>query len=437
MKPCLPWFLNSSKNFKAGCAALFALPFFAGGLFCLWSLTLRPTFDWVRSRSWQETEAVINKAWLEESGGGSSRRRSVHVAVEYRYRHHGTWHAGKRYSFVSGSTNIGVGGMNQVVRDLQPDKTVACWVNPADPREAVLDRSLPTQAVIGLFFATPFITVGVAGLGTLALPSLRRRFIAKRKAQLHALVLDGKLPDWVLCPLEDKAFSEETGIALVISPDERLPLALGVTFLNLFWNGLVGAFVCVDVISIANGEGGTGFFLSLFLTPFVAVGCVFFWSAIKLWVQTRRPGWVAAMSPVPDFQGGEASFCWAWLDARRHSRQPQAGVRLVAQAAHWDDESNSATRMRWQKRSAKLSDPDVSRKSEFELAAVEIPDVDASCELALLLPQVPPPPARSGKSSRRIPKPAWGGWWQLEVTHDDGEIETADLTEEQKLSPLL
>lgn len=431
MKPSLPWFLQASSGFKAGCAALFTLPFLAAGCFCLWSLTLRPTLDCQRSRSWTAVDAVIGKAWLEVSSDSDS--DSSRVAVEFHYRYHGVRHTGTRHSFVSGSTNVGVGGMERTVRSLSPGKTVTCWVNPDDPREAVIDRSWPAQALIGLFFATPFITVGVAGMGSLALPWLRRRLFAARKAQLLELVVDGHLPGWVLRPFATDADMDGNDVALVIAADDRLPQALGVTMLNLFWNGIVAVFVCVDVISIAAGETGTGLFLSLFLIPFVAIGGGMFWLALKLWRLTRRPGWVAALQPVPDFQGGEVRFCWAWLDARRLLHAPEAEVRIVAQAAQWDEESGSASRFLGRKRRTRLSDPAASRKSELELAAVEIPTLDLGGEIPLHLPSVPSPPVDLMKS-KWMPKVSWGCWWQLEVTHRSGEIETADLSKEQKLS---
>lgn len=410
---------------------LFTLPFLAGGCFCLWSMSLRPALDWQRSRSWVTVDAVIEKAWLDASSDSDG--DSYRVAVEFRYWYHGTWHTGTRHSFVSSSTNIGVGGMERTVRSLTPGKTVVCRVNPADPREAVLDRSLPTQALIGLFFATPFITVGVAGLGSLALPWLRRRCFAARKAQLLELVANGRLPGWVLTPFAAAADTDDNNIALVIAADDRLPQALSVTFLNLFFNGLVAVFVCVDVISIASGETGTGLLLSLFLIPFVAVGGGMFWTAIKLWRLTRLPVWVAALQPVPDFQGGEVRFCWAWLDARRLLHVPQAEVRIVAQAALWDEESGSATRLNGRKRRTKLSDPSASRKNELELAAVEIQTFDIGGEIPLHLPCVPSPPT-DFKKSNWMPKAIWGGWWQLEVTHRNGDIETANLSKEQKLN---
>lgn len=433
MRPVLPWFhpKASRGDFKLAWVVLFTLPFLIGGLVCLWALTVRPTMDWLRAQSWHAVDAVIEKAWLAVIPGDDNDSRKVEV--RFRYPYHGTTHVGTRHSFSSASSNIGVGGKEQVVESLPPGKTVTCWVNPADPNEAVLDRSLPSQAILGLFFATPFITVGVTGFGILARPWLRWSLSRRRKAQLAGLVDGGRLPDWVLLPFSAQADTHPDDVTLIIAADQRLPLALGMTFLNLTWNGLVGAFVCGDVAAIAGGDGGTGLFLSLFLLPFVAIGIGILWTGIKLWRLTWRPGWVAALRPAPDLEGGEATFCWAWLDAQREAHPPQAMVRIVAQAAHWDEESNSPSQVISRKRRTKLSDPAASKKSELELAAVEVPILDAPKEIPVTLPWVPFPSADFVPRPRWQPKADWGGWWQLEVTYRDGEVELAELTKAEKL----
>lgn len=436
MQPVLPWYLRTKgkpfKGFASGAAALFCLPFLVMGLICVWTLTVRPAWDWARAWTWEPADAVIERAWLTASKKGSD-SDSHKVDVEFRYQYRGATHAGKRHSFVSSTSNMGVAGMQATVDALKPGTTVTCWVNPDDPGEAVLDRTLPAQAVIGVFFATPFISVGIAGQCFLILPLLRRRFLAKRQEQLADLVATGALPDWVLLPFSDTSDGPPDDVVLVIAADDRLPEALRVTFFNLFWNGLVGAFVCMDVVFLTTGESGTGLFLSVFLIPFVAVGLLLIWMFVKCWSAVFRPGWVAGLRPVRDLEGGEATFCWAWLDARRLAHVPEAAVRIVAQAAQWDEESGSTTSTFTRKRRAKLTDAGASRKHELELAAVEVSVVDAPKEIQVTLPWVPFPPPDFAPKPRWMPQMGWGGWWQLEVTYRDGELETAELTKAEKL----
>lgn len=319
---------------------------------------------------------------------------------------------------------------------------MTCWVNPADPSESVIDRSLPGQALMGLFFATPFVSVGVAGLSTMALPWLRRRFLAARKAQMLQLVGEGRLPAWVMRAFADDDWTgrmrNEKDLALVIAADERLPSVLGVTFINLFWNGIVGVFVLVAIKLWTSGETGEATLLSLFLIPFIAVGVTLFWFALKQWALLRRSGWVAALQPVPDFEGGEARFCWAWLaaDAGWRDDASHAKVRIVAQAARWDNETDSPTRRlgRGRKRAAKLAGVTLSKSSsdEVELAAVEIPNLDITGGRDTLVP-LPGVPPEAAKKLFGLSSCTWGQWWELELTYGNGEIESSALSVAERI----
>jgi hypothetical protein len=432
VKARLPWYLDtSSKQINRGCAILFTLPFFLAGLFCLWSMCLTPAWNWLNAQGWEKSEAVIEKASLEtnEDGDGDTYK----VAVKYSYDYRGTPYPGTRYSFTSGATNVGVAGMRATVRSLSANKKVTCWVNPNKPSEAVIDRSLPGQAIIGLFFSVPFITVGLVGWGIFALPWIRRRVRAARLAQLEDMVMQGRLPRWVMQAFEERPVGKRD-LALVIAADERLPAALGLTFLNLFWNGIVSVFVIVAISSWISGEYGEGTFLSLFLIPFVLVGAGVFWYTIKYWAMLRRSGWVAAMLPVPGFDGREARFCWAWLDAGRLEQSPQAEVRIVAQAARWwDSESESPGRSFRRKRSSRRLSGAKARKDEMELVAVAIPRLDFRGDTPVQLPSAPPPPPDEGKRRFGIPNAPWGRWWELEITYPDGEVETSELCAAEKI----
>lgn len=433
MKPVLPWFLptRSSGDFKSGCVVLFTLPFLFGGMFCFWSMSGRPTLDWMRARDWEPADAVIEKAHIQtiHDSEGDKHKAVVH----FRYQYRGATHAGTRYSFVSADMNLGATDQEHVRNNLTLGKTVRCWVNSADPAEAVLDRSLPGQVLLGLFFSVPFITVGIFGLGILALPRLRDLFFRLRKAQMTRLVADGRLPEWVMLPFTaDESSTPPSDVALSIAADDRLPQAVGVTLLNFFWNGMVGAFLFWDVGIILSGERWPGLLLALFLLPFIVVGMGMLWSGIKLWRLCWRAGWVAALRPAPGFEGGEVSSCWAWLDSQHQARPPEAVVRIVGQAAAWDAESDSPRRAVGRKRRTQLSDRNAAQKAELELAAVEVPVVHATREIPLHLPAIPSPRLELTKTGPWVPVTTWGGWWHLEVTYRDGAIELVDLTKPEK-----
>ncbi|MGV3664016.1 MAG: DUF3592 domain-containing protein [Prosthecobacter sp.] len=387
----------------------------------------------MRARDWEPADAVIEKAPIQTI---PNREGDKHKPVlGFRYQHRGAEHVGTRHSFVGTDTILDATGQEHVRDNLALGKIVRCWVNPADPAEAVLDRSLPGQVLLGLLLSVPFMTVGIFGLGILDRSRLRDLFFKRRKAQMTRLVADGRLPEWVLLPFTAEESPSQPGdVALRIAADDRLPQALEMTLLNFFWNGLVGAFLCWDVGIILSGERWPGLLLALFLLPFIVVGMSMLWNAVKLWRLYWRAGWVAALRPAPGLGGGEVSFCWAWLDSdsQRQARPPEAVIRIVGQAAAWDAESDSPRRVAGRKRRTKLSDRNAVQQAELELAAVEVPVVNAAREIPLHLPAIPPPRLELAKTGQWTPVTTWGGWWQLEVTYRDGAMELVDLTKPER-----
>lgn len=421
----LPWYLRKTKSWKGLSAdttillPLFCLTFLVVGLIFLGPLSLQPTLNWARARSWQATDAVMEAAQLE-CRYSRRHRPSYKVEVRFRYSYQGVEHTGTRHSFVNVSTNVGVPEMQQLVDDLPPGKKVTCWVNPSNPAESVMDRSLPAHVAPGLFQATPFLAFGMAGLGFLALPLFQRRFREKRQAQLAHSVAAGKLPPWVLQPFAPTPSTRRKGVALMIATDERIKPMLELLFLNLLWNSLVAFFVCAALYHWVHGARGTALFASLILTPFVVVGIILLRMLVKRYKSLRRPCWVAALHPVPGFGGVTVTCCWAWLEENRTAYAPLAVVRLVAQTAHWNPKFNSPAL--WLGGRC---------KGQRELASVEFPIAGGLQEFKITLPSLPPETVKQQNWSW---SGSWGRWWQLEVTYRDGSVETAPITQPVELA---
>lgn len=440
MRPALPWFLKetkspswSSRRFSARSFGLWCLPFLALGLFCLWSLSLRPTLDWMQAQSWQPVDVVIEKAQVRARR--TSRGGTTHdLEVQFSYQYDGAAHTGTRHSFGSSSIRLGVTGMQKVVASLPPGKKVIAWANPQNPAESVLDRSWPAETASHLFIPMPFITLGMTGLFSLLLPLLRRKFRASRQAQLAGLVATGRLPPWILRAFTQTSQPRKDGVALVTAADERLTQMVRLLFFNLFWNGLVGAFVWAELVEIVPGGGGKALFVSFILTPFVAVSFLLLWMLMTHWRCQRRPQWVAAVHPVPGFGGGTVQCCWAWLEEGRSPHPPQAVVRVVAQAAHWSKKFNRPAVGTNGIRRRKLLSPGTWRKGQRELCTVEIPIHSAAGEISVTLPQVPSLRAETAKQPCRKAPTTWCRWWQMEVTYADGKQETVEVTRPAKLN---
>ncbi|RQO83599.1 DUF3592 domain-containing protein [Acidovorax sp. FJL06] len=145
---------------------LLALPFAAVGVGLLILSVLPTLYDWSRMQFWQPVDATLVSAHLESSG--SSKSTSFHVTASYRYQVAGRDYEGERVAISGGADNVGdfqeaLG--ERLEQALRSGQAVRAWVNPANPAEAVIDRSLrPGLLALKLVFVVVF---GGAGVGML------------------------------------------------------------------------------------------------------------------------------------------------------------------------------------------------------------------------------------------------------------------------------
>lgn len=146
--------------------ALFATPFAAFGVGMLLLSVIPTVYDWGRMQAWQPVQATLVSASLERSRSRNS--SSYGVSARYRYEVAGQTYGGERVAVGSGMDNIGdfQEALGRRLEAAQRDgRPVTAWVNPANPQEAVLDRSLrPGLLMFKMLFVVIF---GGAGLGML------------------------------------------------------------------------------------------------------------------------------------------------------------------------------------------------------------------------------------------------------------------------------
>lgn len=151
---------------KKGALALvlFGLPFLCVGV-GMGIYTVRTLLRAEAVRTWREAPATVVSCDLKsesDSDGGTTYR----VVASYRYEVEGRSYTGDRVSFHSGADNIGsfqqrlYAALSECQRR---KKSTPCWVNPANPAEAVLSRALrPELIAFGQLFVFAF---GGAGMG--------------------------------------------------------------------------------------------------------------------------------------------------------------------------------------------------------------------------------------------------------------------------------
>jgi hypothetical protein len=146
---------------------VFATPFAAAGLGILLFMTAPMVYDWARMQTWQSVSAQVESATLHShtsSKGGTS----YSVSTRYRYQMAGVEYTGSRASITSRADNIG-SFQERLGHKLQgaqrTGEPVQVWVNPSQPSESVVDRSLrPGMLAFQITLAAVFGGFGVGVL---------------------------------------------------------------------------------------------------------------------------------------------------------------------------------------------------------------------------------------------------------------------------------
>ncbi|GAA0200919.1 hypothetical protein GCM10009123_05320 [Kangiella japonica] len=165
----------------AGCLTVFGGVFFLAGLgIFIWGLL--SSYDVWRAQSWQPVDAKITSLELVTSTGDNS--TSYGVKGSYQYLYQGNTHQSNQINFYPGTDNIG-SYQKDLHRKLQRARnnhqSVTAYVNPNEPSESVLDRTM-RWGMLGFQSIFLFVFGGV-GLGIM----LWSRWGAKALQEVGAL----------------------------------------------------------------------------------------------------------------------------------------------------------------------------------------------------------------------------------------------------------
>lgn len=210
-----------------GCLRLFFLPFFLLSIGFLYALSLRPLLQMAEARHWTETPCVIDSSQVGYHHGEDS--TSYSIDITYHYTSAGQAHTSQRYGFALASSP-GLKRKQAIVDRYPPGKETVCFVNPAAPAEAVLDRGWRPEMALG---ALGLVFAVVTGLGMI---------FAGRLGQ-------GKSPIETM----PKAVAH-TGGPLTLTP-QYTPVGklLGVLIGTWIWNGIIG-FIAYFLYAVADWQ---------------------------------------------------------------------------------------------------------------------------------------------------------------------------------------
>ncbi len=297
---------------------VFGLGFGAGGV-AIGSLWLSSTKDYLRSCTWEQVDAQVFKSEVATSESGDSWQ----VKVAYAYRFQGRNLEGDRFDFGSDSTNIGKTKMEEAAASYPTGSSVMIWVNPEEPEESVLVRKLSYQVWVDLAGSVPFLLVGICGFGY---------FLLSGRIWEKSRELRGDLMKSAPARIREAMGAEQLDWdqRLIFTEAARKYEGLGFLAAALFWNGIVLVFLIGMVEMLSSGDG-LGYFLALFLIPFVLIGGWLFRMSLRSLFGKEPPAWVIWIDGVElgsnGDQGGHVTLAWMPLDDGTPFRECFLGVK--------------------------------------------------------------------------------------------------------------
>lgn len=324
---------EGSKTSKgAGCGVAFGLLFALIGLGVL-ALAMVTAMNAWKAQSWTQTPCKILTAEITESNDDDG--TSYSADFTYAYEFEGVNHVGDRDGIIgfSGSRSYA----KDRLRSLPVGTETHCWVDPNEPASAVLDASFPSWVIGGLSaFGFLFSLVG----GSVAYFSVRAIRAANRRQAMASDSLASEDPHFQTDVIDRDADSSQPPTMKLASASRekvrghgetdvhpadaidrkadqpqrlkaessRLMRLIGVTFLALFWNGLI-SFMGFGVFN--DGPGGLmNWGLGLFFIPFVLVGLFLIAAVIHTFVSLFNPRIIIALSTGAVARGGDVDVAW-------------------------------------------------------------------------------------------------------------------------------
>ena len=250
----------------------FGFVFFAAGSAFLWVSFLGPLFKTIAAKNWNAVPATVISSHVESHYDDDGTTYSVDIL--YRYTVHGREYRSNRYEFIGGSSS-GRSGKTKVVAQYPAGREFTCWVDPDDPAEAVIKRTLGGMAWFGLI-PLIFIVIGLAvmiaslrsGKGGGALSSGAKRKKGKgTPTRMDRRVRDPK----ALRKANNARVRNLADGGIELKPGTgRWGKVFGIIFMAAFWNGIVSVFL----VQVVKGfqSGSPEWFLTIFMIPFVLIG---------------------------------------------------------------------------------------------------------------------------------------------------------------------
>jgi hypothetical protein len=206
-----------------------------------------------------------------------------------------------------GGTTGGYAAKAAVVAQNPPGTRRVCYVNPADPTEAVLQRSFDNEYMVAIVPAV-FMAAGLGGILLVLRGAHKQRSTLAAAAAAGAEASSGGR----FVEAEEDEEPDESG-PVVLKPASALGKLFGMIFLAAFWNGIVSVFFWQMLKGWKTGAAPIG--LTIFLIPFVLIGLAFIVGIgyFFLALFNPRPRLTLSRRRIP--LGGSATLDWSFSGA--------------------------------------------------------------------------------------------------------------------------
>lgn len=268
-----------------GQTVLFGILTLSGaGLF--WGTVVVPYRLMQSARTWTSIPCTVLQSEVVRHRG-SKGRVTWSAEILYSYEYGGQEYRSNRFGVLGGSSSDRQGMLDIVARYPRWSRSM-CWVDPANPNQALLDRDWNVPFVLPLF-AGGLLLVGVCGF-----VSGFRKLLQKMRGSSQVASVPGFAPLATSC---QPAFLAPAELKPSMGPVKRILLCLLIAF---FWNAIVSVFVGMALHGWQKGE--PDLVLTVFLLPFLGIGLFLVglipWSILAL-TNPRVHGELHPPSPVP------------------------------------------------------------------------------------------------------------------------------------------
>lgn len=269
-------------------------------------LSALPLRGWFVAQDWPAVPCTILSSEVLTHSSSDGTTYSIHI--RYAYEWEGTHYEGDTYNFFSGSSS-GYERKQAVVDQYPAGETRECYLNPADPAEAVLNRAFSFVYLVGCF-GLIFVFIALflifhrpkkgGAITETTIGDLESMMRTRAGGNFTIAGASGALPD---------APPDYGTITLKGGNNSIFGFAFMLVF-GLIWNGIVCVAVWNTVFS--GSSGAFDIVGALFLIPFVLVGLAVIGGTGYFFLTLFNPRPDLTLSPGYLPLGGTATLGWSF-----------------------------------------------------------------------------------------------------------------------------